>query len=140
MLEPQDRVDFMDVLIALFRKIEAGQVRTGFAWADFPGNPVMSIVNAVNLFSLRRANGKSQTMDVEMDLSDSVSSPLAATQSFSPEERTREMRGRSRESKSIAVPKSAPTIRKSSQSPVKRANLIDAVNELQLSGNRKPAN
>ena len=54
MLEPQDRVDFMDVLIALFRKIEAGQLRTGFAWEDFPGNPVMSIANAVispfNLF------------------------------------------------------------------------------------------
>ena len=47
MLEPQDRVDFMDLLIALFRKIEAGQVRTGFAWEEFPGNPVMSTANAV---------------------------------------------------------------------------------------------
>jgi hypothetical protein len=47
MLEPQDRKDFMNILIALFRKFEAGEVRTGYAWKDFPQNPVMSIANAV---------------------------------------------------------------------------------------------
>jgi len=76
---------------------------------------------------------------MDVDMSDSLSPPAVASRSTSPEKKNREMRGRSRESKSAAVPKSATTIRKSSQSPVKRANIVDAVDELQISGKRKPA-
>ena len=43
MLDPHDRSAFMDVLVALFRKFGQGEVKTGFAWAEFPGNPVMNV-------------------------------------------------------------------------------------------------
>jgi hypothetical protein len=44
MLEPSDRAAFMDVLVALFRKFEAGEVKTGFTWSEFPVNPVKTAV------------------------------------------------------------------------------------------------
>ena len=44
MLEPSDRAAFMDVLVALFRKFEAGEVKTGFSWGEFPDNPVKNVV------------------------------------------------------------------------------------------------
>jgi hypothetical protein len=50
MLEPADRAAFMDILVALFRKLEAGEVRTGFAWREFPDNPVMNTVRLSPLF------------------------------------------------------------------------------------------
>ena len=48
MLEPTDRAAFMDILVALFRKLEAGEVRTGFAWREFPDNPVMNTVRLLS--------------------------------------------------------------------------------------------
>jgi len=44
MLDPYDRSAFMDVLIALFRKFDKREIRTGLAWAGFPGNPVMRVL------------------------------------------------------------------------------------------------
>ena len=46
MLDPRDRSAFMDVLVALFRKLGQGEVRTGLAWAEFPGNPVMNVASS----------------------------------------------------------------------------------------------
>ena len=50
MLEPSDRAAFMDVLVALFRKFEAGEVKTGFTWVEFPGNPVKNVVCLLSPF------------------------------------------------------------------------------------------
>ena len=53
MLDPGDRSVFMDVLVALFRKFEAGEVRTGFSWREFPGNPVRNAVRRSLCLSTR---------------------------------------------------------------------------------------
>jgi len=39
----------MEVLIAIFRKVEAGEVKTGYTSNEVLNNPVLSIENAVNL-------------------------------------------------------------------------------------------
>jgi len=50
MLNPQDRVAFFDVLVALVRKLSAGNVMTGYLYKDFPENPVFK--GSVNHSSL----------------------------------------------------------------------------------------
>ena len=76
---------------------------------------------------------KSQPMEMDVDLPDSPS------RSASPEKKSRDRRGRSRETKSVGVAKSVPTIRKNSRSPVKRSTLVDAIDDLQISRSGKPA-
>lgn len=49
MLEREDRKEFMDLMVALFRKIQAGEVRTGYAWKGFPGNPIHKDIVHMNL-------------------------------------------------------------------------------------------
>jgi hypothetical protein len=38
MLDPTDRAAFPDILVALFRKLKAGEVRPGLAWREFLNN------------------------------------------------------------------------------------------------------
>ena len=51
MLNPEDRVAFFDVLVALVRKLTAGEVMTGYMYKDFPQNPMFKV--SVNTYSLR---------------------------------------------------------------------------------------
>ena len=53
MLDPGDRSMFMDVLVALFRKFEVGEIRMEFSWREFPGNPVRNAVHHSLCSSMR---------------------------------------------------------------------------------------
>lgn len=50
MLKPEDRGDFLDLLVALLCNIEHGVVRTGYAWKHWPQNPILD--NTVRSFYL----------------------------------------------------------------------------------------
>lgn len=43
MLEPNERVEFFDIMVALIRKVLAGQVKTVYLDKEFPGHPVSVI-------------------------------------------------------------------------------------------------
>ena len=43
MLEPVDRGEFFDLVIALLRKIEAGAVQTGWAGDQWDDNPIKKL-------------------------------------------------------------------------------------------------
>ena len=109
-----------------------GRISPEIQSCQLPMRYILKLLSCVVLMT------KSQTTEMDIDMSGSIPPLAVASQSTSPEKKGREMRGRSRESKSTTVPKSAPTIRKSSQSPVKRAK-VDAVEELQIPDKRKPA-
>ena len=115
----------MHVLIALSRKFKAGKVRTGFAWKDFPNNPVKSIQHAVYLDTEFVSNLKGplgQTMDeveAEKDSLISLSPPSHG------ENHGRKIRGR-RSQRSI----SAPPIRKQKSRPPVKTLLDKGISKL----------
>jgi hypothetical protein len=41
MIEQKDRGEIWDLLVALLCNIEAGIVKTGYAWKDWPRNPIL---------------------------------------------------------------------------------------------------
>jgi hypothetical protein len=41
MLVRKDRGKFWDLLVALLCNFEAGIVKTGYAWKDWPDNPIL---------------------------------------------------------------------------------------------------
>ena len=41
MLDPTQRVQFFDVMVALVRKVVAGEVKTGYMDRNFPLNPAL---------------------------------------------------------------------------------------------------
>jgi hypothetical protein len=138
-MESQDRSDFMDVLIALFRKFEAGEVRTGFAWKDFPNNPVKSIQHAVYIAIVSVSNLKSalgQTMDeIEVE-KDSLITLSPLTSQSQGKNHGNKIRGRrSRQSMSTS-----PIRKQKSRSPVKQSTSLDkGVSELLLSTADSPS-
>jgi len=47
MLNVDQRVAFFDVMVALIRKVVAGQVKTAYMHKDFPNNPALKYGNQV---------------------------------------------------------------------------------------------
>ena len=48
MLDPKDRGEFFDIIVALLSAISGGEVKTGYAWAELPNN---RLIHGVQLLS-----------------------------------------------------------------------------------------